>query len=316
MPGVLLSLGKAFSSLGQPEEAIDAYRNCLELAPDTAEAWFQLGQAYYELKRYEDAKECHLAALQRDPDCKPAYHSLAMVCDRLGLVESAEEYRSEFAVREQRDRMPAEGRRHQYDDLTALRQFLAATYVSAGKVYANYGNAAHAESHLQSAIQTYPEDTESWMTLVTFYEHQGEIAAASETLEDAWNDGPQESEHFLRIGGWYVKLGRLDAAERAFRRAADLAPKRSEGFVALAQVYAYEDRGLGRARTAAETAVELQPSAPNYFLLATICQRCDDVPGALAALQRALELDPDNQQYRTLRLAILARMQNEDNEGH
>ena len=44
--------------------------------------------------------------------------------------------------------------------------------------------------------------------------------------------------------------------------------------------------------------VELQPSAQNFFLLAAACAKNQDLDGARVAMGRAVEMDPDNADYR------------------
>ena len=44
--------------------------------------------------------------------------------------------------------------------------------------------------------------------------------------------------------------------------------------------------------------MELQPSAPNFFLLAAACAKNKDLDGARVAMGRAVEMDPDNADYR------------------
>ena len=48
----------------------------------------------------------------------------------------------------------------------------------------------------------------------------------------------------------------------------------------------------------ASKTVELDPSADNHFMLGWACDVNGDSEGALAALQRAIQLDPDNPKYK------------------
>jgi Flp pilus assembly protein TadD len=69
---------------------------------------------------------------------------------------------------------------------------------------------------------------------------------------------------------------------------------------ALAQLYLKTNRKLPQARELLRTAVELEPTAPNYFLLGTACLASGDSTGAGEAISQALKLDPENATYRRL----------------
>ncbi|MCU0874286.1 MAG: tetratricopeptide repeat protein [Pirellulaceae bacterium] len=309
-PAVQLSLGKALSRLGRMEEAIAAYGKHLEQAPESVEGCFQMAQAHMHLKQYAAAKKYHAAALQLDPHCKPAYFGLAMACDRLGQKQEAEKYRQEFALREDKDRMPAEGRRAKYDDADEMRKGLADSYHSAAVVYAAHGDLPQAEDHWKKALAVRPEHAESRLTLVAFYEHQERWDDAVSVLDQWTQIAPNQPLQYLKLGALHVKRQQLDAAEAAFRKAIELAPARHEGHVALAQLCLYPGRDPAQARTAAETAVRLDPSAAHYFLLCLACGRCGDLAQAETAIRRALELDPANPQYRQTDAALRAKSTN------
>jgi Flp pilus assembly protein TadD len=68
----------------------------------------------------------------------------------------------------------------------------------------------------------------------------------------------------------------------------------------LAELHLRADKGLPEAKNLAATAVRLEPTARNYFVLAAICEKEGDLVGARAALERAAALDPDNPRYKAL----------------
>jgi len=315
LPDALLTLAESLSGMGRLEEAIAVYGRHLDASPRSAEGWFRLGQAHLQLAQYEKAKECHQKALRLDSGCRVVYHSLALVCERLGQAEEAAKYRRQFASREAQDRMPADGRRHKYDDLAAMRRALAASHVAVGRVHAMYGGALAAESHWRKAVQASPQELEARLTLVALYESQGRWEEAIQVVEQAREIEPDNPLHLLKLGMLNVQLKRLDGAEAAFRRATELAPARPEGHVALAQLYAHQGRDLARAKQAARTAVGLQPTAANYSLLGTVYERCGELDEARRALERAIELDPGSPHYRDAYAAMQAKRQGSDRDG-
>ena len=115
---------------------------------------------------------------------------------------------------------------------------------------------------------------------------------------------PENGVSYFFIGNINAQLNRFDDAEKAYKKVIEVAPKRSDGYRALAQLYLQLNRNLPEAKALASKTVELEPNAPNYFILAAACDKNGDRTGALAAIGRAIELDPDNTQYRRTQLLI------------
>jgi Flp pilus assembly protein TadD len=59
-------------------------------------------------------------------------------------------------------------------------------------------------------------------------------------------------------------------------------------------------RKLDEARSLAQTAVRLEPSAASFLVLGEACDRNGDRQGALSAMERAIALEPGNDQYRRI----------------
>ena len=83
-------------------------------------------------------------------------------------------------------------------------------------------------------------------------------------------------------------------AEAALVKACDRDPTDAATRASLAELYLTTNRRLAEAAALAKKAAELQPTAPHFWLLARTCRQAGDVPAALAALDRAIELDPGN----------------------
>ena len=63
-----LHLGNALSDQGLHDEAIDSYRNALQINPDFAEVHSNLGNSLCEFGRYEEAAASYTRALELKPD--------------------------------------------------------------------------------------------------------------------------------------------------------------------------------------------------------------------------------------------------------
>ncbi len=65
-------------------------------------------------------------------------------------------------------------------------------------------------------------------------------------------------------------------------------------------MYLKTGQRLDEARSLAETAARLEPSAANFRLLGEACDKNGDRQAALSAMERAIALEPANPQYRRI----------------
>jgi predicted TPR repeat methyltransferase len=79
------------SVVGQAKEAQEAYRRTIALAPERAEAYYNLALSLRDEGEPGEAVRCLQQALLRSPNCFRAYETLAMLCYRLGDVSGAAE---------------------------------------------------------------------------------------------------------------------------------------------------------------------------------------------------------------------------------
>ena len=56
--------------------AMKYYNMVLQLAPDTAEAYYNMGIAYFKKCEYDKAIECYIKAIELKPDFAEAYHNI------------------------------------------------------------------------------------------------------------------------------------------------------------------------------------------------------------------------------------------------
>ncbi|MBW9337033.1 tetratricopeptide repeat protein, partial [Herbaspirillum sp. RU 5E] len=67
-PEALLARGGALRRLKMSREALEDLQRAASLAPDNADAWFQLGNLQHERYAYRDARECYERAVALRPD--------------------------------------------------------------------------------------------------------------------------------------------------------------------------------------------------------------------------------------------------------
>lgn len=92
----------------------------------------------------------------------------------------------------------------------------------------------------------------------------------------------------------------LDKVENTFVQAIKFAPQAPGLYRELAFFYLVMNAKLTEAKELANKALSLEKSAKNYYILCVGLYKNSDKPGALKALEKAVELDPDNLRYRRM----------------
>jgi hypothetical protein len=79
------------------EEAVQAYRRCLQTYPKSRDTWERLGRTYLHLERYEDAIKAFLEVLEIDPEHALAHEKRALAYAALAEREPKERKRAAYA---------------------------------------------------------------------------------------------------------------------------------------------------------------------------------------------------------------------------
>ncbi len=294
-------MAEALMQLGKTAEVIELLEKHVAVNEQAGVSHYWLGQAYMQSKEYEKAKKHYRATIAVQPEFYPAYYGLAKVASRQRDTEAAAEYRKEFARRKAEFLKTKNDERAIYDDMQSLRGALARTYTDAGLVYQNHGYMWQVEKHWKKAATVDPANTACRQRLVAFYQQQEPYQQeALEIIRELIELHPEAADYYLQTGVIHGRLRNFDDAEKAFRKVCELAPEKAIGYLSLAQLYHQEDRKLTEATKLAAKAVQLDPTALNYFVLGCVYQKNDELAKAQSAIGRALELDPDNREYRKM----------------
>jgi tetratricopeptide (TPR) repeat protein len=87
--GAYCNLGIALKQLGLVNEAIEAYRHAVEVAPTVFEAHFNLGIVLNSVSHYGEALDCFRKVINLDPKSAPAHNSLGIALQAIGKIEDA-----------------------------------------------------------------------------------------------------------------------------------------------------------------------------------------------------------------------------------
>lgn len=92
LPGYFNNLGHALLSLGQTDDAVEAFQSATARAPDDANIRSNLGIAFVRSGRMQEALSAFELAVAIDPDCPEAQNNLGSFLLDVGDAEHAESY--------------------------------------------------------------------------------------------------------------------------------------------------------------------------------------------------------------------------------
>ncbi|GEM_PF-1535987 len=276
------------------EEALAAARQYVSQFPLAADSHYWLGQALLELRRDGEAKSAHEMAVKCDPTYTAAYHSLAMVCARLGLREESRQWRQKFQELKEKDLEADRARSRHYLDLPQQQKLAASYHFAAGNVHASFGDPQKAEAHWLRGSAIAPQSVDCRLALAEHYERQDRLFDSLEQWEALVRIAPETPGYWYRKGKVETRLGQFDAAEQSLRSAIEKAPQWAEPYTALVDLSLQYGHSVQDLIKFAETAAKLAATVQNYLALAAVRDKSGDRPGAIAAVEEALKLQPDH----------------------
>lgn len=82
-------LGFAWSQLGWPDSALEAYQMSIAANPNIPHGYFALGCCYHTLEEVDSARWYYQRALEQDPEFAVAYYNLGLLWLQQGVVDSS-----------------------------------------------------------------------------------------------------------------------------------------------------------------------------------------------------------------------------------
>lgn len=295
-------LASALMSQGKLDEAARLLEGRFAQFPPDAQSHVQLGEVYLQLKQAAEAKEQFSKAAALDSASTRAWHGLSQAATRLGDHEEAERCRSELqrlkaaeeaAVKSDLEKGVTRVDREVVPACVADIHFLAS------QIYWENQRPDTSEEHLQRAIELAPEASRL-QALARLYSDLGRLEASLAVVAQLRQLEPQNPNHLRTYGLLQARLNQTEAAEQTFLELCQQAPDWAVGYAGLAELHLRSSKDLNEAKSLAAKAVELEPSGWNYFILAAICERLGDLPGARTALETAIKLEPHQPRYREM----------------
>ncbi len=196
------------SSMGRSDDAIDAYKQAITLAPDQIFAWNNLGNLCIKINRNDEALVTFLKAVECNPRDPIAWNGLGTVYFRIGYADDAV-----TAFRKAIQFMPS----------------FAQPWNGLGEVYASVGRFEDAIRAYQQSIQVNGQYLAPWLHLGELYARQDRHRDAVRAYQRALQLDPRNSHAWNELGLTFTSMMDHEEAEEAFTRAIEI------------------DRGLGAA---------------------------------------------------------------------
>ena len=280
-------MAKVLAEQGRYAKAIGRIQAALRLAPDLLEAYLVLADIYTQQQDWERAKASFLAVLRLAPTHAQARFGLG------GLY--ARERRIDDAIRELRESLRLDPQQplcrmalgHEY--LAARRYDEAIEELEAALrldpklslAHLQIGDAYREQGLYDDALVAYREALRLDARMAAAHLRVGDLCvlqdrpeAAIPSYEAALMFNPLLLEAHWRLGRVHAELGRPGEAARHFRAEAILLPQKS-----------LLEETLSRAEAARQ-------EAALYCDLGNACAASGDVPQAMQAYQRAVEIAP------------------------
>ncbi|MCY4570878.1 MAG: tetratricopeptide repeat protein [Candidatus Poribacteria bacterium] len=325
-------LGNVYSKRGERSAAMQHQQRAIAIAPEFAAAHYQLGLLHAQEKRWPDAIASYRTAYAHDETLVEALYNLAQASLRAGDPSAAREQMALFEKQKaalmplqqlrgalQRAQRTAERAQiltniarlylkngfyekavWEYQKALGMDPELVLAYNGLGIAYTMLGKHSEAVTAQRKALELQPNFAKAYAGLGLAYFSQNEAESALQHYRHAAVLEPQFLEAHLKIGTILLKQRRYAEAIDTYKTSASLAPDNAEIYHNLGMCYARQAKSdLEAARRYAQEAIRLDPNVSSYYnTLALIDFRRGDYPQAEKAIRKALELEPENQNYQ------------------
>jgi tetratricopeptide (TPR) repeat protein len=257
---------------GKNDEAINAYKQAIAIAPEQIFVWNNLGNLCMKIMRHDEAMLAFQKALQHNPKDPIAWNGLGTVYFRIGYIDD-----SIAAFRKAIEFAPG----------------LANSWTGLGEAYASVGRDIDAIAAYQKAIELNKHLTAPWLRLAEIYSRQGRNRDAIKTYQRAILVEPRNHEIWNELGLTLLKVGSFEEAEKAFSKASELDRSFGWAYSNLALAYANQSKyheAIEACQKSLEVFTDDNDKVVSLDRLANFYRAVNDYDNAMQAFQMADKL--------------------------
>jgi tetratricopeptide (TPR) repeat protein len=172
-------------------------------------------------------------------------------------------------------------------------------HVSLGRAYKRAGYQSDVVvNQFQRAINLAPEQGNGYYAMGYYYAQGGNLEEADSWFREAIQRNPKANHYYLSQAIFHLKAGNTERAEEILGQAINAIADNHAAHYQLASVYLQDGR-LESAIAAIETAVSLEPTNPEYYLLAgEIYEAAKYLQKAEIVYRNVLDIKPDDHQAK------------------
>jgi len=197
------NLGTAHQEKKEIPQAISAYHQAIALRPNYAEAYNNLGNALLEIKDYRNAADALQHALALVPTFAPMHYNLGCVLYESAQIEaSVERFRKAISI----------------------DPHLPEAWYSLGNALKDQGKYDESMAALQSALTLRPTFAQGWNSMAALHHERADYKAALVAVHRAIELKPNFAEAYANLGSTLKDQGNLDGAIAAYEKAIALQP--------------------------------------------------------------------------------------------
>ena len=291
-------LGVFLSKANQHDEAIQHLTKAIEFNPDSKDAYFTRGVSL----DWKGQTEVALADLEQAIalESKPGYLKTEAALEKIQEIRESESKKQALLSKW---------------DSPSEKLVSASEYIKRGEVYLKEAKWEQAYADFYQAIQLEPENADAYRHRgATFYK-LGDAKSALKDYNQAIALDPKNSDLFLNRGILQADGGDSANALSDFNEAIRLNPNNAMAYHMRARVHSeawYDGDSIDRAIEDFEKAIELNPNDPEVYVSRAEfwgqpCFRGAE-KDALADLDQAIRLAPDNARYYLASFKVKAKL--------
>jgi tetratricopeptide (TPR) repeat protein len=257
---------------GKNDEAIEAYKQAIGIAPEQIFVWNNLGNLCLKIMRNDEAMLAFQKTLKHNPKDPVAWNGLGTVYYRIGYID---------------------------DSVTAYRKaieyapLLATPWAGLGDSYASTGRDTDAIAAYQKAIELNKDFITPWLRLADMYCRQGRNRDAIKTYQRALTVNPKNHQVWNELGLVFLKVNAFEEAMHAFLQTIELDRSYGWAYSNLALAYANLGRYLDAieaCRKSLEVFTDDCDKITAWDRLASFHRAINDYENAIQAYQTADKL--------------------------
>ena len=255
-------------------EAIDAYKQAIRLAPEQFLAWNNLGNLCLKVLRNDEAMVAFQKAIVHNPKDPIGWNGLGNVYFVMGYIDDAiAAYRKAISF------MPA----------------FAQPWNGLGDIYSATGRIDDAIRAYRKAIELNKQYVTPWLRLGILFTSLERYREAIKAYQGALNLDPKNSAIWNELGAVYLKCESFEEAAEMFMSAIQLNCANGWAYHNLALAYTHQEKfnnAVPLYLKSIDLFAEEKDKAVSWNQLANVYRLLNDYDNAIAAYQIADTLDP------------------------